>query len=122
MTSQVHDGDGLVLRVDRGAVLVEVTPSGSDYGARPGAHPDAVAAPGVLHLTWGGGILAAAASNPEAVPCTGDRVTWRRWPDGRTTLERVRPRTTLVARAGSSGRTSARQPLAANVDVVAVVE
>jgi len=113
MTSQVHDGDGLVLRVDRGAALVEVTPPG---------HEGAGAAGEAVHLTWGGGILAAAASNPEAVPCTGDRVTWRRWPDGRATIERVHPRTTLVARAESSGKTSARQPLAANVDVVAVVE
>jgi len=75
-----------------------------------------------VRTTWGGGILAAAAADPEAVPCTGDRVTWRRWPDDRVTLERVHPRRTLIARAEPSGRTSARQPLAANVDVVAVVE
>jgi len=112
MTSQVHDGDGLVLRVDRGAALLEVTPP----GAEPGSAPEA------LHVTWGGGVLAAAASNPEAVPCTGDRVTWRRWPDDRATIERIHPRRTLVARDVPSGKTSARQPLAANVDVVAVVE
>ena len=104
--SQVHDGDGVVLRVDRGAALVEV---------RRG---DAVEH---VRMTWGGAVLAAAATDPEAVPCTGDAVTWRRWPDGRATLERVRPRRTVLVRAEASG-TSARQPLAANVDVVAVVE
>jgi ribosome biogenesis GTPase len=104
--SQVHDGDGVVLRVDRGAALVEV---------RRG---DAVEH---VRMTWGGAILAAAAADPEAVPCTGDVVTWRHWPDGRTTLERVHARRTLLTRAEASG-TSSRQPLAANVDVVAVVE
>jgi ribosome biogenesis GTPase len=112
MTSQVYDGEGLVLRVDRGAALVEVaTP---DPGA--GVEPE------VVHMTWGGAVLAGAVSDPEAVPCTGDHVTWRHWPDDRTTLERIHERKTLVARAEPSGRTSARQPLAANVDVVAVVE
>jgi ribosome biogenesis GTPase / thiamine phosphate phosphatase len=104
--SDVQDGDGVVLRVDRGAALVEVR------------HGDAV---GHVRMTWGGAILAAAAADPEAVPCTGDVVGWRRWPDGRTTLERVRPRRTVLTRAEASG-TSSRQPLAANVDVVAVVE
>jgi ribosome biogenesis GTPase len=104
--SEVHDGDGVVLRVDRGAALVEVR------------HGDAVEH---VRMTWGGAILAAAATDPEAVPCTGDVVTWRLWPDSRTTLERVHPRRTSLTRAEASG-TSARQPLAANVDVVAVVE
>jgi ribosome biogenesis GTPase len=105
--SQVHDGDGVVLRVDRGAALVEVR------------HGDAVEH---VRMTWGGAVLAAAATDPEAVPCTGDAVTWRQWPDGRTTLERVHPRRTVLLRAEASGRSSVRQPLAANVDVVAVVE
>lgn len=104
--SQVHDGDGVVLRVDRGAALVEVR------------RDDAVEH---VRMTWGGAILAAAATDPEAVPCTGDVVTWRHWPDGRTTLERVHPRRTLLARAEASG-TPSRQLLAANVDLVAVVE
>jgi ribosome biogenesis GTPase len=105
MSTDAYDREGLVLRVDRGVALVE-----PDDGSGP------------VRATWGGGILAAAASDPEAVPCTGDRVTWRRWPDGRDTLERIHRRRTLIARAEASGRTSARQPLAANVDVVAVVE
>ena len=96
------DGDGTVIRVDRGAATVE-------FG-------DAV-----LRVSWGGALLAAVAEDPEALPCTGDRVAWRRWPDGRLTLEAVHPRRTLLARGQSSG-SSRRQLLAANVDVVAVVE
>jgi ribosome biogenesis GTPase len=115
MSSEVRDGEGLVLRVDRGAAVVEVA-------SEPAGSAEAADGAEAVRMTWGGGVLAAAASDPEAVPCTGDRVTWRRWPDGRTTLERVHPRRTLVVRAESSGKTSARQPLAANVDVVAVVE
>jgi ribosome biogenesis GTPase len=123
MDAQVYEGDGLVLRVDRGAALVEVTRPGAGEDD-PGAGPDEFPGdfPDAVHVPWGGGILAAAASDPEAVPCAGDRVRWRHWPDGRTTLERIHPRRTLVARAEASGRTSARQPLAANMDVVAVVE
>jgi ribosome biogenesis GTPase / thiamine phosphate phosphatase len=108
--SEVRDGQGVVLRVDKGAALVEV----------PGC-VDGPSSPGSVRMTWGAGVLAAAAADPEAVPCTGDVVTWRHWPDDRTTLERVHPRRTLLSRAEASG-TSARQPLAANVDVVAVVE
>ena len=96
------DGEGTVVRVDRGAATVE---SG---GA-------------ILRASWGGALLAAVAEDPEALPCTGDRVAWRRWPDGRLTLESVRPRRTLLARGQSSG-SSRRQLLAANIDVVAVVE
>ena len=113
--SGVQDGDGVVLRVDRGAALVEVRRGDAGDAA------DAADAVDAVRMTWGGGILAAAATDPEAVPCTGDLVAWRHWPDGRTTLERVRPRRTLLTRAEASG-TSSRQPLAANVDVVAVVE
>jgi ribosome biogenesis GTPase len=55
------------------------------------------------------------------VPSTGDWVRAHRWPDGRVTVEGVLPRRTSVVRAQASG-TSSGQVLAANVDVVAVVE
>lgn len=94
---------GLVVRVDRGAAVLETD----------GGHQ--------VRAGWGGPLLAAMATDPDGAPCTGDEVVWRAWPDGRATVEAVRPRRTLLARAEASG-TSARQLLAANVDVVAVVE
>jgi ribosome biogenesis GTPase len=94
--------DGVVVRVDRGAALVE---SGAD----------------VVRVSFGGPLLAAMVGDAESAPCTGDVVSWRQWPDGRRTIERVHARRTLLARGAASG-TSARQLLAANVDVVAVVE
>lgn len=101
-----HDAVGVVLRVDRSSALVETDTGGVRDAVR---------------VSWGGPVLAAVAADPEAAPCTGDHVTWRRWPDGRLTLEAVHPRRTLLVRAEASG-TSARQLLAANMDTVAVVE
>jgi ribosome biogenesis GTPase / thiamine phosphate phosphatase len=96
------EADGTVIRVERSMALVEH------------AH-------GVLRASWGPRLLAAIAADPEAAPCTGDRVCVRYWPDGRATVETVRARRSLLAR-GEASRTSRRQLLAANVDVVAVVE
>jgi ribosome biogenesis GTPase len=59
--------------------------------------------------------------DPDAAPATGDRVRLRFWPDRRVTVEGVDPRRTLLARADTDG-SARRQVLAANVDVVAVVE
>jgi ribosome biogenesis GTPase len=66
-------------------------------------------------------LLAAIGSDPERTPCTGDEVRWRAWPDGRVTVEIVLERRSLLARGEPSG-SSRRQLLAANVDLVAVVE
>jgi ribosome biogenesis GTPase len=99
---------GVVLRVDRGAaVLADGGPGGplvrAAYGAALRRSPE---------VTGG------------TVPvCTGDRVRWRsaEGSGGQPTIEAVEPRRTLLTRASASG-TSARQPLAANADVVAIAE
>jgi ribosome biogenesis GTPase len=93
---------GVVVRVDRGAAVVE-------------------SAGATVRAGWGGALLAALSRDPEGWPCAGDRVAWRSWPDGRTTVEAVLPRRTLLRRSDAS-RGSRLQPLAANVDRVAVVE
>jgi ribosome biogenesis GTPase / thiamine phosphate phosphatase len=93
---------GVVVRVDRGAALVE-------------------SAGELVRASWGGALVAAAAEDSERWPCTGDRVWYRRWPDGRVTVEVIGPRRTLLTRSDASRR-SQRQALAANLDLVAVVE
>jgi ribosome biogenesis GTPase / thiamine phosphate phosphatase len=91
-----------VTRVDRGvcAVLAETGPERASVG---------------------GGVLNAAMHNPVVMPCTGDWVVLRDWPDRRTTIEVVLPRRTAVVRAGA-GRAAVGQVLAANLDTAAVVE
>ena len=96
------DVPGRVTRTDRGAC-------------------DLRGAAGSLRATWGADVLAAVARDPLAVPSTGDWVVVRRWPDGRVTIEAVLARRTAVVRAQVGG-TSSGQVLAANIDVVAVVE
>ncbi len=81
---------------------------------------EVLGASGLLRATWGADVVAAA-GDPQAVPSTGDWVVVQPWPDGRLTIERVLPRRTSVVR-NQVGGTSAGQVLAANVDVVAVVE
>ena len=76
---------------------------------------------GPRRATWGADVLAAVANDPMAVPSTGDWCVLQQWPDGRTTVEAVLPRRTCVVRAQVNGSSSG-QVLAANVDVVAVVE
>jgi ribosome biogenesis GTPase len=68
---------GRVSRLDRGVCTVLTR-----YG------PDRV--------SLGGGVLAAAASTPESLPCAGDWVVVRRWPDRRSTVEAVLPRRTAL--------------------------
>jgi ribosome biogenesis GTPase len=82
---------------------------------------DLLAAVGPVRATWGADVVAAVAGDPLAVPTTGDWVRVLCWPDGRVTVEAVLPRRTAVVRAEAAG-TSSGQVLAANVDVVAVVE
>ncbi|HET8616705.1 MAG TPA: ribosome small subunit-dependent GTPase A [Actinomycetales bacterium] len=82
---------------------------------------DLLAELGPVRATWGADILAAVAGDPMAVPSTGDWAVVQPWPDGRTTVEAVLPRRSCVTRAQVNG-SSAGQVLAANVDVVAVVE
>ncbi len=76
---------------------------------------------GPWRATWGADVVAAVARDPLAVPSTGDWVAVQLWPDDHRTVEAVLPRRTAVVRAQVGG-TSAGQVLAANVDVVAVVE
>jgi len=91
-----------VLRADRGVCTV-------------------LGADGVLRATLAGSVLLAAARDPARLPCAGDWVVVRRWPDRRVTVEAVLPRrTTLIRR--TADKDSSGQVLAANMDTVAVVE
>lgn len=91
-----------VTRVDRGIATVQ-TASGASRASLGGAH------------------LIRASRDPLLLPCAGDWVVVRTWPDRRVTLEAVLPRRTQVIRAESSGQ-SRGQVLAANIDVAAIVE
>jgi ribosome biogenesis GTPase len=93
---------GRVLRADRGVCTV-LGPSG------------------VVRATLAGTVLLSCANDPALLPCAGDWVVVRHWPDRRTTVECVLPRrTTLIRR--TAGKDSSGQVLAANMDTVAVVE
>ncbi len=91
-----------VARVDRGVCTV-------------------LCADGTVRASLGGQVLAQAARDPVALPCAGDWVVLRRWPDRRTTLEYLLPRRTSVVRA-AAGRRALGQVLAANLDTAAVIE
>ena len=93
---------GRVLRADRGVCTV-------------------LDASGVVRASLGGGVLAAAAHDPVGLPCAGDWVVLRHWPDRRTTLECVLPRRTALIRR-TADKDASGQVLAANMDTVAVVE
>ncbi|CAA9342480.1 MAG: Probable GTPase related to EngC [uncultured Nocardioidaceae bacterium] len=92
---------GRVTRVDRGVagVLTEGGPVRSGFGC---------------------GVLSEMARDPIDMPCTGDFVVVRDWPDHRLTIERVLPRRTSVVRA-TAGEQSRGQVLCANIDLAAVV-
>jgi ribosome biogenesis GTPase / thiamine phosphate phosphatase len=78
-------------------------------------------AAGVTRATLAGSVLLGAATDPARLPCAGDWVVLRRWPDRRVTIECVLPRrTTLIRR--TAGKDASGQVLAANMDTVAVVE
>jgi len=92
-----------VVRVDRGCV-------------------HALTAAGLARATPDGAVLAAAAADPSALPCTGDWVALQGWPDRRTTVAAVLPRRSAVVRATVTPGVAQGQVLAANVDVAAIVE
>jgi ribosome small subunit-dependent GTPase A len=75
---------------------------------------------GPQRASLAGDLLAGAAADPAALPCTGDWVALRDWPDGPVTVAAVLDRRTAVVRASASGR-SHGQVLAANLDHVLVV-
>lgn len=87
---------GRVARVDRGAC-------------------DVLTAAGPLRCTFGSAALT-------TLPCTGDWVAARHWPDDRVTVDAIMERRTLLHRVVVTPGQSVAQPLAANVDVVLVVE
>ena len=76
---------------------------------------------GAVRASFGGEMLRAAAADRMALPAVGDWTAVRDWPDDRVTLEAVLPRRTAIVR-DSADRTSAGQVVAANVDVVVIVE
>jgi ribosome biogenesis GTPase len=78
-------------------------------------------ATGPVRASLAGSLLAAAGADPAALPCAGDWVVVRTWPDGRITAEAVLPRRSAVVRR-TAGKDSSGQVLAANVDTAAVVE
>src|SRR5215207_58376 len=82
---------------------------------------DLLGADGLLRATFGRDVLAGLAADRTAAPTVGDWTAVRRWPDDRVTIEAVLPRRTSVTR-DSAGMTSNAQALAANVDLVVVVE
>ena len=93
---------GRVLRADRGICTV-------------------LTAEGVIRASFGGSVLISAAGDPAQLPCVGDWVVARRWPDRRTTIECRLPRRTALIRR-TSDKEASGQLLAANMDTVAVVE
>ena len=93
---------GRVLRADRGVCTV-------------------LDATGVTRASLAGSVLLTAARDPARLPCAGDWVVLRRWPDRRVTVECVLPRRTALIRR-TSDKDSSGQVLAANMDTVAVVE
>jgi ribosome biogenesis GTPase len=109
--------DGRVVRVDRGAVLV--LPAGRADPAGPAAaDPVRVALPGDGLVPLLGPDGTPGAPVPAAV---GDGVLLGTHPDGARALVALTARRTAVVRDGPD-RTSREQVLAANVDVVLVVE
>jgi ribosome biogenesis GTPase len=78
-------------------------------------------ASGPVRVSFSGSLLAEAAADRTALPCAGDWVVVRTWPDARLTMETVlRRRNAIVRAAGGEGASG--RPLAANLDAVAVVE
>jgi ribosome biogenesis GTPase len=100
-----HDPDlrpARVVRADRGVCTV-------------------LGAAGTDRASLAGAVLAAAARDLINLPCAGDWVLVRDWPDGRSTVEAVLPRRTAVVRR-TADKDSTGQVLAANCDTAAVVE
>jgi ribosome biogenesis GTPase len=76
---------------------------------------------GVVRASLAGAVLLAAAGDTARLPCAGDWVVLRRWPDHRVTVDCVLPRRTALIRR-TADKDSSGQVLAVNMDVVAVVE
>jgi ribosome biogenesis GTPase len=76
---------------------------------------------GVTRASLGGPVLMGAAHDPARLPCAGDWVVLRRWPDRRTTIECLLPRRTALVRR-TADKDASGQVLAANMETVAVVE
>ncbi|MGW0432763.1 ribosome small subunit-dependent GTPase A [Micromonospora sp. NPDC003197] len=93
---------GRVVRVDRGICTV-------------------LCADGTVRASLGGTVLAAASVDRVNLPCAGDWVLVRTWPDDRCTVEAVLPRRTALIRR-TADKDSVGQVLAANPDAVAVIE
>ncbi|GAA3764270.1 ribosome small subunit-dependent GTPase A [Plantactinospora mayteni] len=93
---------GRVVRADRGICTVL------------GTH-------GPVRASLGGGVMVAAARDAVNLPCAGDWVLVRDWPDRRLTVEAVLPRRTAIVRR-TADKDSTGQVLAANVDAAAVIE
>lgn len=93
---------GRVARVDRGVCTV-------------------LCAAGAVRASLAGAVLARAARDPAQLPCAGDWVLVRTWPDQRITVEAVLPRRTALIRR-TADKDSTGQVLAANLDAAAVVE
>jgi ribosome biogenesis GTPase / thiamine phosphate phosphatase len=96
------DQPGRVSRVDRGVCTV-------------------LCADGPVRASLAGAVLAVAARDPVHLPCAGDWVLVRTWPDDRVTVELVLPRRTAIVRR-TADKDSTGQVLAANVEAAAVVE
>ena len=134
MFSDLGARHGRVVRVDRGAVLV--LPAAVDGDGTADVEVVRVALPGdgLVPLAAADGspgadggpvahVPAPAADRPadRVPPAVGDRVLLGTHPGGTPALAAVLPRRTAVVRDGPD-RTSREQVLAANVDVVLVVE
>lgn len=91
-----------VCRVDRGGV-------------------DLAGSSGAIRATLGGALLRRSAQERATTPAVGDWAVVRDWTDGRVTVEALLPRRTAIVR-DAADRTSHGQAIAANVDVVVIVE
>lgn len=96
------DRPGRVVRVDRGVCT-------------------ALCAEGPVRASFGGDVLCAASADPARLPCAGDWIVVRTWPDERVTAEAVLPRRTAIVRR-TADKDSTGQVLAANIDTAAIVE
>jgi ribosome biogenesis GTPase len=124
-------GDGLTMTFDLASVGWD-TSLAAAFGDRGGDRPGRVlradrgvctvlCAEGTVRASVGGAVLVGAARDARNLPCAGDWVALRTWPDQRVTIEAVLPRRTAVVRR-TADKDSTGQVLAANVDVAVVVE
>ncbi|MFZ0322778.1 MAG: ribosome small subunit-dependent GTPase A, partial [Actinomycetes bacterium] len=96
---------GRLARVDRGAVDVLLE----------GTHER-------VRAELGPAVKSAAAADASQQPVVGDRVSLRTLDEGRRLVHSIHPRGTAITRASVTPGSSQRQVLAANMDLVAVIE